>query len=244
MKFIAHRGESYIAPENTLAAINLAWEKNDDGVEIDIHLSRDKKIMVMHDECTGRVSTTNLIIADTDSDELRKLDIGSYKGEKYAGEKIPFLEEVLETVPAGKVLLVEIKAGLDILPGVKKAFEESEKKSQIIAIGFDLEVMAAFKKLMPEVPSLWLGYPGKDDQGNLKNYDLSIIDKVVSKGLDGFDLFFGGLNQEFVDAIRTAGLQLHVWTVDEIDEAKRVIALGIDGLTTNRADWIRENLGR
>jgi glycerophosphoryl diester phosphodiesterase len=244
MKFIAHRGESYIAPENTLAAIKLAWEKNDDGVEIDIHLSRDNRIMVMHDGCTGRASSTNLVIAENDSEKLRKLDVGSYKGEKYAGEKIPFLDEVLETVPAEKVLLVEIKAGLDILPGVKRAFEESGKTPQIIVIGFDLEVIAAFKKLMPEVPTLWLGYPGKDDQGNLKNYDLSIIDKAVSNGLDGFDLFFGGLTQEFVDAIRAAGLQLHVWTVDEIEEAKRVIAMGIDGLTTNRADWIRENLGR
>ncbi|HYQ57495.1 MAG TPA: glycerophosphodiester phosphodiesterase family protein, partial [Draconibacterium sp.] len=118
-RFIAHRGASFLAPENTVASAKLAWELGADAVEVDVHLSKDNRVMVIHDKDTKRTCSgkTNLTIAKTPSILLRDLDAGSPKGEEFKGEKIPYLSEIIETIPEGKTLVVEIKAGGDdIIP--------------------------------------------------------------------------------------------------------------------------------
>ena len=109
VEIIAHRGASHIAPENTVVSANAAWENGADAVEVDIYLSADGKIMVIHDSTTKRTTGSDYKVGETDSGILRSLDAGSWKGTEFAGEKIPFLEEIIETVPRGKRLYVEIK---------------------------------------------------------------------------------------------------------------------------------------
>ena len=109
MVLMAHRGESFIAPENTLSAFKMAWDKGAKAVELDCYLTKDHKIVVMHDASTKRTGGVDLVAKDTDSAELRKLDLGKWKGEQFAGEKMPFLSEVLATIPKGGKLFVEIK---------------------------------------------------------------------------------------------------------------------------------------
>ena len=128
MILLAHRGESFIAPENTLAAFKLAWEKHAEAVELDVYLTHDNKIVVMHDAKTGRTAGTDLVLKDTDSAELRKLDVGKWKGEQYAGEKVPFLEEALATIPPRGRLLVEIKCGPELLPFLRDVLDKSGKR--------------------------------------------------------------------------------------------------------------------
>ena len=108
---IAHRGASYLAPENTVAAAKLAWELGAGAVEVDVHLSKDNRVMVIHDKDTKKTCSgkKNLTIESTPSILLRDLDAGIWKGEEFKGEKIPFLSEIIETVPDGKILVVEIK---------------------------------------------------------------------------------------------------------------------------------------
>ena len=120
--YIAHRGASYLAPENTVAAARLAWELGADAVEVDIHLSKDNKVMVIHDKDTKRICKTvsNLVIKSSESGLLRELDAGIWKGEHFKGEKIPFLSEIIETVPEGKTLVVEIKCGSEVIPEMKR----------------------------------------------------------------------------------------------------------------------------
>src|SRR5690625_3240494 len=97
---IAHRGESYLAPENTLAAFNLAWEnKASSAVELDIRLTSDNIVVASHDADTKRLSSENLIVAKSTFQELSKVDIGSHKDSKYAGQRIPTLTEALATTP-------------------------------------------------------------------------------------------------------------------------------------------------
>src|SRR5665647_3725193 len=100
ISFIAHRGESFAAPENTLAAIKLAWTNNADGVEIDVRLSKDKKIVVIHDMNTKRTSGLSRRVKSHSIDSLKKLDVGSWKGKKWLNERIPTLKEILENVPS------------------------------------------------------------------------------------------------------------------------------------------------
>src|SRR4030042_6528931 len=88
VEIIAHRGASYLAPENTVASSMLAWELCSDAVEVDIYLSKDNRIMCIHDSNTKRTSGQDYVVKETDSGVLRKLDVGLFKDSKYKGEKI------------------------------------------------------------------------------------------------------------------------------------------------------------
>src|SRR3954470_5431765 len=117
VEFCAHRGESHDAPENTMAAYRLAWERTD-AAELDVHLTKDGKLILSHDADTARCTggAHKLVIKDTTADELRKLDVGSWKDPKYAGEKMPLLEEIVATIPEGKRLFIEVKIGPEAIP--------------------------------------------------------------------------------------------------------------------------------
>ena len=106
IEIIAHRGASYIAPENTLASINLAWELKADGVEIDVHQTKDKRIILLHDNTAERTAGKDLTVSKTSSAKLRKLDAGILKSKEFAGQKIPFLEEVIQAIPDNGKLFV------------------------------------------------------------------------------------------------------------------------------------------
>jgi len=244
MILLAHRGESYIAPENTLAAFNLAWKLGAEAVELDCHLTRDNKIMVMHDAKTGRTAGTDLVIKDTDSAELRKLDVGKWKGEQYAGEKMPFLSEALATIPPGGRMLVEVKCGPEIIPFLRDVIDKSGKRRQITIISFNLDVVAQSKKAMPDVPHYYLRSPAKDPKtGQPQPYDHKLIQTALDNGLDGLDLHYSMVTKEFADAVKAKGLALWTWTVNDPAEAKRQAELGVDGLGTDRCAWLKEQMG-
>jgi glycerophosphoryl diester phosphodiesterase len=238
---IAHRGASYLAPENTMASVMLGWEKDAD-VEVDVYLTKDNKIVVIHDETTKRTAVTDVNVAETTSDELRKLDVGSFKSEEYAGEKIPFLADIVETIPSGRKLYIEIKCGKEILPYLEELLAESGKMSRIVIIGFDLETVTISKEMI-DVPTYWLrGTKKTEETEEWIPHDPQLVQTAKDKGLDGLDVHYAGVTKEFADAVKTAGQKLYVWTVDDPEEAIRLIKLGVDGITTNRPEWLREQL--
>jgi len=242
MEIIGHRGAMWDAPENTLVSFRMGWEQKADIVECDIHLTADRRIVTIHDATTGRTAGVDLKIAETTSEELRKLDFGRFKGPEFAGEKIPFLEEALETIPPHRKLFVEIKCGTEILPPLKQVVAESGKADQVTLIGFGLEVITQAKKMMPERQVYWLRSTPRDQAGNQVEYDPKIIDIVAENGLDGPDLHYAGLTPALAEAVRAAGQKLYVWVVNEPDQARRLMDMGIDGLGTDRPGWLREQL--
>lgn len=245
MILLAHRGESYIAPENTLAAFKMAWDKGAKAVELDVYLSKDHRIVVMHDASTKRTGVVDLVIKDTDSAELSKLDVGKWKGEQFAGEKIPFLEEALATIPKGGKLLVEIKCGVEILPFLREVLDKSGKRSQVTIISFSLDVVAASKKLMPDRPTYYLRSPAKDPAtGKYLPYDRKLIQTTLDNHLDGLDMQYAMVTKEYADAVKAAGLALWTWTVDDVPEAKQQMEMGVDGMATNRTAWMAEQLAK
>lgn len=236
VEIIAHRGASFDAPENTLASVNLAWERNADAVEVDVYLSKDNKIMVIHDNDTKRTAGEKLIVKESLASDLRKLDVGSYKSPDYKGEKIPFLSEVIETVPGGKKLFVEIKCGTEILPFLKEVFIRSGKIEQLVVISFDFDVVAGSKEVMPEVPAYLLHY------NLLGNYSTKWIDKANQANLDGLNFRYKGISEEFIKNVHDAGMKIYTWTVDDPEEAAVLIRSGIDGITTNRPAWMKKKI--
>jgi glycerophosphoryl diester phosphodiesterase len=241
VEIIAHRGASYLAPENTIASVMLGWKKEAD-VEVDVHLSRDNRIIVIHDSSTKRTGKTDFKVKDTPSRELRKLDVGSFKSAKYTGEQIPFLADIIKTIPPGRKLYVEIKCGKEILPILKKLINDSNKKSQIVIIGFNLETVTMSKELI-DVPTYWLKGTEKDKQTEKWiPHNPQLIQIAINNGLDGLDVHYAGVTKEFTDAVKASGQKLYVWTVDNPNEAIRLVGLGVAGITTNRPEWLRQQL--
>lgn len=229
--YISHRGESATAPENTLAAYRLAWDLNADAAELDIQLTKDNRIVVIHDSDTKRTGGELLVVKDTPSEALRRLDVGSFKAETYKGEKIPFLEEVIATIPTGRELVIELKSGADVLPVLKDMVLSSEKKSQLVFIGFDFDAIAAAKKLFPDNRCYWLSANRKETMERLKD--------VAAAGLDGVDLHFSVIDPELMQQAAALKLGVIAWTVDDPVQAKRLIGLGVAGITTNHSAILR-----
>jgi len=242
VEIIAHRGASYLAPENTMASVMMGWEKEAD-VEVDVHLTQDDRIMVIHDSTTKRTTNQDLTVSETASEVLRQLDAGSFKGEFFAGEPIPFLADIIDTIPPQRKLYVEIKCGPEILPELRRILRDSGKISQIVIIGFDLDTVVESKILMPRIPTYWLKGTVKDKEtDDWIPHDSQLVQIISDKGLDGLDVHYAGVNTEFMNAVKAAGQKLYVWTVDDPEQAKHLIALGVNGITTNRPEWLRKQL--
>lgn len=243
MILTAHRGESYIAPENTLAALKLAWDWGAESTEIDVHMSLDRRIIVIHNESTGCVADKNLIIKETHSSELRKLDVGSWKDKQYAGERIPFLEEALEIVPPGKALLLEIKCGPEALPVIRDILDASGKRSQVLPISFNLDVVTESKKMMPDLETLLIEMCERDpNTKELRPYGEQLIQMALDANIDGLNLEYHMMTQEYADKIRAAGLKLWTWTSDDPEIVKSQIPLGSERFGTNRRKWMSEQI--
>lgn len=235
VEIIGHRGASWLAPENTVASAKLAWEKGADAVECDIWLSKDNRIICSHDGNTKRTTGQDFKISETSSKVLRKLDAGSFKDVKYNGEKIPFLEEIIKTVPAGKELVVEVKCGSEVLPYLEKVIRKYEKNRQFVFIGFDFMTITDAKKAFPDKKCYWL----------CSNAELleKTFDSVPGAGLDGVSLGFAIISEDVMKKAKGMNLEVFSWTVDDPAEAKRLISLGIRGITTNRPGWLEEQAG-
>jgi glycerophosphoryl diester phosphodiesterase len=253
VEIIGHRGESFLAPENTEAAFNLCWEKQDDAAELDVHLTKDGKLIISHDGDTHRTGnggpTANngekLIIKDHTVEELRKVDVGKWKDPKYAGETMPLLEDVLAKVPDGKRMFIEVKVGPEAVDELVRVIRASGKKpEQLVVISFKPETIREAKKRLPELQMYYLSSIKKDKEtGEWKPKVEEMIAICKEINADGLDVQYQEpVNAEFAKKVRDAGLGFYVWTIDDLAVARRMVKLGVDGITTNRAEWLKQEL--
>jgi glycerophosphoryl diester phosphodiesterase len=242
-EYIAHRGASYLAPENTMSSVLLAWQLDADAVEIDVHLTGDNQIVVIHDQDTQRVSGINLKVSRASLEELQTLDVGRWKDEKYAGEKIPLLNEIIKTIPKDKKLYIEIKCNEEILPYLDKIISKSGKREQITLIGFNLEVITKAKKQMPDIPVYWLVATEKNKlTNNSIPHSPDLLNMARQNKIDGLDVHYAGVDETFMKAVKNSGQDLYVWTVDDPEIASHLIQWKVKGITTNRPKWLKEQL--
>jgi glycerophosphoryl diester phosphodiesterase len=241
---IAHRGAADDAPENTLAAFKLAWQQGADGIEGDFHLTRDGEIVCIHDADTRRTAGRAGQVAEATLAELRQLDVGSWKDEQWRGARIPTLGEVLATVPEGKQVFIEIKCGPDILPALKEALAGAGLQSgQAIVMSFDARVIGEAKRLLPQLKALWLTDFKAGPETGVRPSAKEILQTLDKTGADGVGCrAHPAVDQAFMQALRTAQKEVHLWTVDDVALAKRYLQLGVDSLTSNRAGWLKQGL--
>jgi glycerophosphoryl diester phosphodiesterase len=244
---IAHRGASEDAPENTLAAFELAWQRGADGIEGDFYLTADEQIVCIHDMDTARTAGAKLPVADSTLAELRELDVGAWKDGRWAGQRIPTLAEVLATVPEGRRIYLEIKCGPVILDRMGPIIAASGlADEQIVIISFSEDVIDEAGRTLPRFKRLWLtGFEEDEATGSWRPTAGEAVTTLGRIGADGLSCkAHDCVDEAFVAAIRAAGCEFHVWTVNGAAAARRFAGLGVDSITTDRPRWLRRQLGR
>ncbi len=243
-EIIGHRGGAHDAPENTLPAFKLALELGADALELDIHLTKDGRLVVIHDPDTRRTTGTKNKVGETPLAALQQLDAGAWKGAEWRGTRIPELAEVLAMLPAGKRVFIELKCGAGALGELGRVMAVSGRApEQMVLIGFDYALMAEVKRRHPDQQVCWIVEPG----GILGR--TPGVAELVKRGVAGkFDGLFLSrkfpLAAEFVGKLKAAGLPTYVWTVNDPALAKRLIAAGVAGLCTDRPGWLRGKVGK
>jgi len=258
---VAHRGECFTAPENTMASFELAWKNHDAAIELDIHLTLDGKVVVCHDADTFRTSgnKTRVVLKSSTLAEVQKVDVGSFRGEQYAGQHCPTLDEVYAGMPEGAPCYTELKSGIDVVSAFIEVFERSGRKpEQIVVISFHADALAASKTALPRLKHYLLGNYRQDPKTSQWQQHPNIDDFIKQAreiGADGVNM----AAQLPMDApacrkIRDAGLELHIWTTSAITQADSsaddpkiaadYVRWGAQSLTVNRAHWLAEQLHR
>ncbi|MFA6717229.1 MAG: glycerophosphodiester phosphodiesterase family protein [Victivallaceae bacterium] len=234
MLWIAHRGESLDAPENTMRAFRLAWERDTDGIELDIRLTADKQIVCIHDADTARIGDRLLDVAETPYGILREIDAGR-------GERIPLLLEVLAEAPVDRLIYIEVKSGPEILQPLKEVVEKSAFPfDKLRIIDFNSDNLKKCGKLLPNVKRYLLSGIKVSENGTLSPSAVDLRASQLESGVDGFDLFAcKKIKHKFLAGLKT---EIAVWTIDDLKLAEKFMTLGVDAITSNRAAYLKSKL--
>jgi glycerophosphoryl diester phosphodiesterase len=251
MKFpfiVAHRGASYSTPENTIPAFHLAFTEQADFIEGDFRLTKDNQIVCIHDFHTKRITAQKikLDVRKTGLTELKMLDVGSWKDQKFINTKIPTLEEVFDIIPEGKGIFVEIKDNrenfiLNLSEKIKTSLFPTEK---IRIISFRTKTIKLVKKYLPEIKIFWIfGWYLSENYFIKSVAQKKIINTVKAIGCDGVDLYNAPyINENLVNLIKEKNLDFCVYNVETIEAALKLQSIGVDYITTNSPFNIRNGI--
>ena len=234
--YVGHRGASYLAPENTLASIQLAWDLGADGAECDVMLIADQKVVVFHDKNTKKLTGENYTIKDAIWEQLKPLVVIPRETNRpeYTNETIPLLEDLLATIPEDRMLVIEIKTGPEILPFLQEVITQHWKSGNISFIAFDFETIKQTKVLYPGVPCYYLSMFKADFNKHL--------DAVMEANLDGVDLRHTIIDAKLMEQCKASHLDVWCWTVNDPETARKMRKLGVTAVTTNRPAWLKSSL--
>jgi len=260
VQVIAHRGmgqafvQADAPPENTLPAFAQGWNLAS-ACELDVHLTKDGQVIVIHDKTTDRTTNASLIVRDCYAAELRSLDAGRWKSQRWAGTRLPLLDDVLEIMPAGRELQVELKDGPQVVSPAVELVRRSEHGSQVTFISFDVDSIAAAKREMPDNNCLLLIACEADySQGRwnvlyaegpgFRTVKKPLVVKdlvalVTQYGLNGIGMSFAA-PPALVSTLASEGLRTVAWTVNEPDIALDLVRMGLDAITTDQPALIAE----
>ena len=228
----AHRGDSAHAPENTLAAFELAAERGADGIELDAKLTADGEIVVIHDPAVDRTTDGTGMVAEMSLAALRELDAGSWFGDTFKGEQIPTLAEVFEAV--GKRLIVNVEltnytALFDPLPWkAAELVRQHKMEQQVLFSSFNPVALRRVHKALPTVPLGLLALP-----------EPSYLGRWARSPLSKWMVPYNALHPNWQDVTpalikreHAKGRRVHAWTVNDPQKIQQIIQWGADGIIT------------
>jgi glycerophosphoryl diester phosphodiesterase len=226
---IAHRGASGRFPENTLRAFGAAIDAGAQMCELDVQLSRDGAVVVIHDETVDRTTDGRGAVRVLTLDELKRLDAGVRYGDDFRGERIPTLEEVFALTDARCELNIEIK-GAGVERKVCDLIVEHRALASAMVSGFDWDALAIVRHLEPRVR---VGLLGSQWPARLVGAAFEMRAEAINPRSDI-------VTEDLCIAAHQRNLSVYTWTVDEPDEMRRLIAFGVDGIMTNYPERLRE----
>lgn len=242
VRVIAHRGFSGRAPENTLVALEMAMDIKADMAEIDVGLTRDGHVVVLHDDTLDRTTDGKGLLSAATLEEVRQLDAGSWFAPEFAGEPVPTLGEVLDLVRGKMLLNIEVKteavtdtAAGGIVDKVLELVHDRDMLGQIVISSFDPRALAHARQLEPRVKT-----------ASLYNHDLhkgqSPLEVMAAVGSNGFNTRQKRITQQIVTACHRHRRPVAVYTVNTEKTMERLIALGVDALFTDYPDRLHKVL--
>ncbi|MGG4448403.1 glycerophosphodiester phosphodiesterase [Brevibacillus porteri] len=216
---MAHRGWSGKAPENTMTAIRLALaEPAIKAMEIDVQLTRDGVPVLIHDFTLERTTNGHGLVMDHTLAELRELDAGSWFGDKFSGEKIPTLEEVLVAVKGRCALNIELKATSDMYPGIAEKVlalvEKHGMKREVYLTSFDHDLIRHVRTLDQEVQTGLIVY----------GRPVLMLEQMEAAGATILSMGYPFLTRELTAAAIEKGFQVIAWTLDDPKHIREVIS--------------------
>ena len=218
VKVTGHRGAAGIEPENTLLSIRRAIELGVDQIEIDVHLTKDGELVVIHDETVDRTTDGHGYVRDLTFEEIRRLDAGK-------GEKIPTLREVLNLTMGKVILQIELK-GLGTAEPVVETIEEMKAEEWVIVTSFHPDMLSRVHTLNPEIETGLLLVKPEDDPCR----------KALEIGAKAIHINFKYINADLVESAHRKGLKICAWNPDTEEDMLRMIKLGVDTIGSNRPD--------
>jgi glycerophosphoryl diester phosphodiesterase len=225
-----HRGASAFAPENTLAAFKLALEHGADGVELDAKLTTDGRVVVIHDQTVDRTTGKSGVVREMSLAQLKAFDAGSFKGPEYAGEPIPTLDEVFEAVGSQTLINVEITnytSVWDALPDrIADLVIKMGLQDHVMFSSFHPLNLYRIKRRLPGCPVGILTEEGK--QGRLLRGGLG---RLFAPNY--IHPYYTDVDAAVLASEHQRGRQINVWTVDEEEDIRCLVKLGIDGIITD-----------
>jgi len=225
---LGHRGASADAPENTLAAFVMAREQGADGIELDVRLSADGWPVIIHDDRVERTTNGTGRVAHLTVAELQALDAG-------AGQSVPTLDEVFETLGPGFLYNVEIKdfgwRDTGIEAAVADRIEAHHLTNQTVVSSFNPLTVRRARRHLPQSTLVALI---RERRGSKFGHWLAAA--------DGDHPYYTMVDEAYMAWARQCGYRVHVWTVDDPAEARRLASLGVQAIITNKPKLIRESL--
>jgi len=236
---IAHRGISAKAPENTLASFALATAaKGIDMVELDVRLTKDEEVIVLHDRTLQRTTTGNGVARNYTLNELKNYDAGSWFDPSFKAERIPTLLEVLQLVGSTRWIDIEIKA--DPFRADRRGFleekvirmvDECGMKDRVFYSSFDHHLIANVKRMKPEAVTGVL-------YNLLRDFGRPPSKLARRANASVFICGKGELQRSMIEDARKNGIAVYVYTLNSINDAQKMIQLGVDGIISDNADDI------
>lgn len=234
---MGHRGAMGHAPENTLSSFDLARQMGAEFIECDVHLSKDKEVIVMHDERVERTTNGAGLIRDLKLSQIKRLDAGSWFSRKFKDEKVPTLRELLEWT-RHKTSLHKYQMGVaieiknepvkypEIAEKLVQVLTETGMDSRVVIISFDHAVLKKMKSINPKIATgILFDEPLKDP-----------IQRAFDMDSDALFPRRNLVTKTLVQKAHQKGIAVATWTVNEPKEMQRIIACGIDAIATNFPD--------
>lgn len=221
----AHRGASAEAPENTLAAFQLALDLQADSIELDVHPVADGTLVVIHDDTVDRTTHGTGAVASMTFGDLRKLDAGVKFHARFAGERIPTLDEVFGLVaPTATALNIEIKhppPGMKVAEGVVEQLRRYGKADQYLVSSFDIDALLTIRRLAPEVTLALIGE------------SRAALASASQLNLPWIHCSHPSLNARLLSQAHGSGIRVGVWTVNDPVAVRHWTALGVNRIITD-----------